>query len=200
MESFLTNIFGFSNDTFHFIILPLLIFLARVTDVSINTIRIMMVIAGKRNIAPILGFFEAFIWLLAIGQIIQNIDSIVSYFAYAGGFAAGTYVGMLIEERIAMGNVILRVITREPAHAMLDKMKADGLRFTSIDGEGSRGPVSLIFMVIKRGELKSRIKKVREYYPNAFYSVESVRHVSDPFMEGEPNRGMLARYWNWNRK
>ena len=56
----------------------------------------MMVMAGKRNIAPILGFFEAFIWLLAIGQIIQNIDSIVSYFAYAGGFAAGTYVGMRI--------------------------------------------------------------------------------------------------------
>jgi uncharacterized protein YebE (UPF0316 family) len=189
-----------SSDTFHYIIMPLLIFLARVLDVSINTMRIMMVMAGKRNIAPFLGFFEAFIWLLAIGQIIQNIDSWISYVAYAGGFATGTYVGMRIEERIAMGNVILRVITREPALELIEKMKTLGIRFTSIDGEGSRGPVNVIFMVIKRGELSERVKKIREFYPNAFYSVESVRQVSDPILDSELQPGLFARYLNWNRR
>lgn len=189
-----------TGDLFHFIIMPLLIFLARVLDVSINTVRIMMVMAGKRNIAPILGFFEAFIWLLAIGQIIQNIDSLISYVAYAGGFAAGTYVGMRIEERIAVGNVILRVITREPATMLITKMKEAGIRFTSLDGEGSRGPVSVLFMVITRAELPKRVKQIREFYPNAFYSVESVRQVSDPILDTESAPGLVARYLNWNRR
>jgi uncharacterized protein YebE (UPF0316 family) len=147
-----------------------------------------------------LGFFEAFIWLLAIGQIIQNIDSIVSYVAYAGGFAAGTYVGMRIEERIAVGNVILRVITREPATMLIAKMKEGGIRFTSLEGEGSRGPVSLLFMVITRAELPKRVRQIREFYPNAFYSVESVRQVSDPILDTESAPGLVARYLNWNRR
>jgi uncharacterized protein YebE (UPF0316 family) len=190
----------FSSDVFHFLVMPLLIFSARVLDVSINTVRIMMVMAGKRNIAPVLGFFEAFIWLLAIGQIIQNIDSLLSYIAYAGGFAAGTYVGMRIEERIAVGNVILRVITREPANLLIDKMKAAGIRFTSLEGLGSRGPVSILFMVITRQELPKRVRQIREFYPSAFYSVESVRQVSDPILDTESAPGLVARYLNWNRR
>lgn len=195
------NLFGVSPDIFHYIIMPLLIFMARVMDVSLSTMRIMMVMAGKRNIAPLLGFFEAFIWLLAIGQIIQNIDNLASYIAYAGGFATGTYVGMRIEERIAMGNVILRVITREPAFEFLDKMREAGIRYTSIVGKGSKGgEVDIIFMVVKRGELKKRISQVKEFYPNAFYSVESVRQVGDPMVDEEINRGLIARYLNWTRK
>jgi uncharacterized protein YebE (UPF0316 family) len=194
MEQFFIETLGISKETYIYVVIPLFIFFARVTDVSINTMRIMMVMAGRRNIAPFLGFVEALIWLVAIGQIFQNMGHISSYFAYAGGFAMGTYVGMRIEERIAMGNVILRIITREPANDLIEKMKAVNMRFTAIDGSGSRGPVNLIFMVIKRQELPQRVKMIREFYPNAFYSVESVRMVSDQFMDGISERNLFSKF------
>jgi uncharacterized protein YebE (UPF0316 family) len=83
---------------YSYITLPILIFLARLTDVSLSTLRIVLVTMGKRSIAPLIGFIEAFIWLLAIGQIMQNLTNIMSYLAYAGGFAMGTYLGMWSNE------------------------------------------------------------------------------------------------------
>ena len=93
----------FDGDTFTYVILPLLIFLARIADVSIGTIRIVMVAKGQKMIAPILGFFEVLIWLLAISKIMQNLDNWVCYVAYGAGFATGNYIGMIIEEKLAMG-------------------------------------------------------------------------------------------------
>ena len=122
MQEFLQSV-GISEGVFDYVIMPILIFIARLGDVSLNTLRVMFVLNGKKNIAPILGFFEALIWLLAIGQIIQNIDNPVSYMAYAGGFAAGTYIGMSIEERLALGRVLVRVITVEPMPELIDFMK-----------------------------------------------------------------------------
>lgn len=112
MQEFFSGM-GMDEDMFTYVVMPLLIFLARVGDVTINTLRIMFVLNGKKNVAPILGFFEALIWLLAIGQIFQNIDNPMSYLAYAGGFGAGTYIGMVIEEKLALGRVLVRVITKE---------------------------------------------------------------------------------------
>ncbi len=88
MQEYITNM-GISSDVYRYLILPLLIFIARVCDVTLSTIRIIFVMNGKRNIAPILGFFEAFIWLLAVGQIISQVDNIFAYLAYAGGFVIG---------------------------------------------------------------------------------------------------------------
>jgi len=113
MQEFLQSV-GISEGVFDYVIMPILIFIARLGDVSLNTLRVMFVLNGKKNIAPILGFFEALIWLLAIGQIIQNIDNPISYLAYAGGFAAGTYIGMSIEVRLALGRDLVWVITVEP--------------------------------------------------------------------------------------
>src|SRR5690625_2164903 len=111
MDEFFTGRWGISPEIFSYVILPLLIFIARVCDVTLSTIRILFVMNGKRTIAPILGFFEAFIWLLAIGQIISDVNNIFAYLAYAFGFATGTYVGMYIEEKLAVGMVVLRLIT-----------------------------------------------------------------------------------------
>lgn len=170
---------GISSSVFSFVIMPILIFIARVCDVSLSTLRIMFVLNGKTTIAPILGFFEALIWLLAIGQIIQNIDNPVSYIAYAAGFAAGTYVGMVFEEKLAVGRVLVRVITSSPMPELIDFMKENNYRFTNVGAEGRYGKVNLLFTVIKREMLHEFVGKVKSFNDKAFYTIESVKRISE---------------------
>jgi len=187
MQEFFES-FGITPPVFDYLVMPLLIFIARVVDVSINTLRIMFVLNGKKTAAPILGFFEALIWLLAIGQIFQNISNPMSYIAYAGGFATGTYVGMVIEERLAIGRVLVRVITPEPLPELVEYMKEKGYRFTSVGAEGRYGKVILMFTVIKREVLKSFIEKLKESHEKAFYTIESVKRISEDDLNLMENR------------
>ncbi|PRY89557.1 DUF2179 domain-containing protein [Mongoliibacter ruber] len=200
MQEYFLN-FGISQDLFNYVIMPLLIFMARVTDVSINTLRIMFVLNGKKNVAPILGFFEALIWLLAIGQIFQNINNPMSYFAYAGGFAMGTYVGMTIEEKLALGRVLVRVITPAPMPELIEYMKERNYRFTSVGAEGRFGKVNLLFTVMKREDLKTYIPKIKEFNDKAFYTIESVKRISeDDFNAMEDRPKFTTKVWSRLRK
>jgi uncharacterized protein YebE (UPF0316 family) len=178
MQEFFQS-FGVSDQLFNYLIMPLLIFCARVCDVSINTLRIMFMMNGKRNIAPFLGFFEALIWLLAIGQIFQNISNPMSYVAYAAGFGTGTYVGMYFEEKLALGRVLVRVITPNPLPELMEYMKERDFRFTNVGAEGRYGKVQLTFTVMKRDSLKEFIAKVKSLDSKAFYTIESVKRVSE---------------------
>ena len=156
-----------------------MIFTARVLDVSINTIRVIYMLNGKRLLSTTLGFFESFIWLLAISQILQNVTNPISYLAYSGGFAAGIYVGMRIEERLAIGNVIVRVISRQNAADMIKNLQQYGLRTTVLDAEDNSGSVSVIFLVSKRQELKQITEIIERTNPQAIYTVEGVKQVRD---------------------
>ena len=178
MQDFLQTL-GVSNTLLDYLLMPLLIFFARVTDVSINTLRFMFMMNGKKNIVPILGFFEALIWLLAIGQIFQNVDNPLSYLAYAGGFAMGTYVGMTLDEKLALGRVLVRVITPNSLPTLLEFMKEKNYRFTSVDAEGRYGKVNLLFTVMKRDQLPEFISQVKQMDEKAFYTIESVKRVSE---------------------
>lgn len=192
---------GIPVDLFNYLIMPLLIFCARVVDVSINTLRIMFVLNGKKNVAPILGFFEALIWLLAIGQIFQNINNPMSYLAYAGGFAMGTYVGMTIEEKLALGRVLVRVITPTPMPELLEYMKEKNFRFTSVGAEGRYGKVNLLFTVMKREDLKGYISNIKAFNDKAFYTIESVKRVSeDDFSAVEDRPRFTTKVWSRLRK
>jgi uncharacterized protein YebE (UPF0316 family) len=188
MQDFLHS-FGISENLLNYVLMPLLIFVARIGDVSINTLRIMFMMNGKKNIVPILGFFEAMIWLLAIGQIFQNVDNPLSYIAYAGGFATGTYVGMTLEERLAIGRVLVRVITPEPHPELLEFMKMKNYRFTNVGGVGRFGKVNLLFTVMKRDTLPEFISKVKEVDEKAFYTIESVKRVSEDDLNTMEDRG-----------
>lgn len=179
MEQFFYENFGVNENVLNYIIIPLLIFLARIGDVSISTIRIIFVMSGKRNIAPILGFFEALIWLLAIGQIISNIDNFLSYIAYASGFAAGTFVGMYLEEKLAIGRVVLRLITKEPIHELLTFLKDNNYRYSIIDAVGKTGKVNVVFLVLKREYLNHLTEAINRYHPSAFYTIEGVKMVNE---------------------
>lgn len=200
MKEFFEGI-GISDGVFNYVVIPALIFLARVCDVSINTVRIIFVMHGKKLLAPMLGFFEAFIWLLAIRQIITNIDAIYSYFAYAGGFATGTFLGMVIEEKLALGRVVVRVITQNPAERLTAYLREKGYRYSNLDAQSNDGKVNVLFSVVKREELPEYISIIRKYNPQAYYTVEGVKRVSDDDVFEQPAayQGFLGRLRGINR-
>lgn len=197
MNSSLADFLGIDPEIFSLVVLPILIFLARITDVSINTLRIIFMLHGKKFISTVFGFFESLIWLTAISQIFQNLDSPITYLAYAGGFATGILVGMLIEEKLALGRVIVRVITRVSAEDLIRYFQKHKYRYSSVDAISDEGQVNIIFTVIKREKLKDTIKIIKSYNPQAFYTVEGVKKVSDDEIADE--RGFsFSRKWKKN--
>lgn len=179
MEIFFTETLGWPENLFSYFILPLLIFLARIMDVSINTIRIIYVLGGRRVTATMLGFFESFIWLMAIRQIFEHLDNWVCYIAYPGGFAMGILVGMMIEERIAYGKVIVRIITRKDVTNFISFLEAQQFRYTRVNTVGAEGPESLVFTVLEREKLEMLLKTMKEILPTAFYTVEKVNRAAE---------------------
>jgi uncharacterized protein YebE (UPF0316 family) len=167
------------DEVLHVAILSALIFLARICDVTLGTMRIAFIARGHRFLAPLVGFFEVLIWLVALRQIMQNLTNGVFYVSYAGGFAAGTFVGLWVEERMAIGSRIIRVITRQDAHELIETLREADYGVTSIDAEGVEGRVHLLFSVIKRQDIAKFIEIVDKHAPRAFYSIEDVRAVSE---------------------
>ena len=159
---------------FIWVILPALIFLARIVDVSLQTIRIISISRGIRWLAPLVGFFEVLIWLLAIGQIMKTVSHPVAYIAYAAGFATGTAIGQTLERRLTLGTVIVRVITPDDGPGLCQKLRDLGFGFTAIPGRGAEGPVETIFTVVRRQHLQQVLAVIRETLPEAFYSIEEV--------------------------
>lgn len=166
------------STTFAYIILPVLVFLARILDVSIGTLRIIFVSKGLKHFAAMLGFFESLIWLIAVTQVMQNLNSWQTYIAFASGFAAGNYVGVVLEERIALGNLLIRVITQKKANELVQVLRGAGYGVTSVDAMGAAGPVNLIFTISKRRNLNKIISIIKQYNPNAFYTIEDMRYVN----------------------
>ena len=166
------------SSYFIYVIIPLLICLARIVDVSLGTLRIILVSKGAKRIAPILGFFEILIWLLAIGQVMQNLTHIANYFAYALGFAFGNYIGIFIEQKLAMGTVVVQIITRRDASVLINFLRLADFSVTVIEANGGTGTVHIIFTVTKRSNLPYVIENIKNFNPKAFYSVEDIRFVS----------------------
>ena len=168
----------YSTNLFSYVVLPLLIIVARISDVTFGTLRIVMVSKGQKLIAPILGFFEVIIWLITMSKVIQNIDNWVAYVAYGLGFACGNYIGLIIEEKLAVGIVRLQIITRTNADQLIVKLRESGYGITYHEASGSEGKVAVIYSIIKRSNINSVINLISQYNPQAFYSIADVRFVS----------------------
>lgn len=179
MEFFETLTFEF--DWFGYVILPVLIFLARVVDVTLGTLRIIFVSRSMKFLAPLVGFFESLIWLVAVSQVFQSLTNFGLYIAYAAGFSMGNYVGIYIEEKLAMGLLVVRTITNEDATELIEYLKEKDFGVTSISASGISGQVRLILSVIKRKDLKRMVQIINEKMPKAFISVEDVREISEGF-------------------
>jgi uncharacterized protein YebE (UPF0316 family) len=168
----------FDSDIFSYVLLPVLIFLARICDVSIGTMRIIFVSKGKKNIAPILGFFEVLIWITAISKIMQNLDHYVNYIAYAAGFATGNLVGMIIEEKLAYGILMVRVFAHERGQELVANLNSSGYGATVVDAHGAREKVHLIYTIVQRNELDKVIGVINAFNPKSFYTIEDVKSVN----------------------
>lgn len=169
----------FDSGIFSYGLLPLLIFLARICDVSIGTLRIIFVSKGKKYVAPILGFFEVLIWITAISKIMQNLDNYVNYIAYAAGFATGNFVGMLIEEKLAVGFLMIRVFTYQNGPLLVQNFNTDGFGATSVEAHGAKEKVHIIYTIVQRSELQRVLNIIDEFNPKTFYTIEDVRTVSE---------------------
>jgi uncharacterized protein YebE (UPF0316 family) len=182
-----------SFDFFDWVILPLLIFISRLADVSLATLRHIFVSKGFKTLVPILGFFEVLIWLIAIRQIFNNVNNFACYIAWAGGFSAGTYLGMYIEEKLALGMQIIRIITHENTDELISAFKKYQQGVTIVDGHGAVGPVKVIFTIVRRTTKEEVIKLIHQHSPDAFYSVEEVKNTSHGIFINGKNRSPIKR-------
>jgi uncharacterized protein YebE (UPF0316 family) len=163
------------SNLYIWLVLPLMVFFARVTDVTLGTLRIIFISYGKRNIAPVLGFVEVFIWITVVSQIVSHAHNLLAYLAYAAGFASGAFVGMYIEARLAIGTQIILTIVQKDYAELIAHLHEAGYGVTSVDGQGSNGPVKLIYAVVPRRDLQSVLSLIRQSHPHAFISIQDVR-------------------------
>ncbi|MBU4076329.1 MAG: DUF2179 domain-containing protein [Euryarchaeota archaeon] len=187
------------SDLFAWFILPLLIFISRVFDVTFGTLRIIFISKGKKFLAPFFGFFEIMIWLFAIGQVMQNLTDVNYYLAYAGGFAMGNYVGIYIEEKMAIGTLVVRIITKKDASDLIEALKSRNYGITIVDAQGATGSVKLIFTVIKRVDVNEVVGMIKHFNPKAFYSIEEVRGASEGVFPSHKSRFNLLSAFRLNR-
>jgi uncharacterized protein YebE (UPF0316 family) len=184
--------------------LPLLIFVAEICVVTISTVRIIFIARRRKVLAALLGVFEVSIWLFAIGQVMSNLNNPLCYLAFAGGFALGNYLGVFIEEKLAMGTLVVRVITHNNGDGIVAALKAANYGVTSLDAHGAKGPVQVVLTVIPRKELGNVAGILRACDKNVFYSVDDLqsatagvvpqgRKSSRPLLSGLPR-------WRWTAR
>lgn len=156
-------------------LLPIIIFFGRIVDVSLGTLRIIFVSKGEKYKAPLIGFFEVFIWVVIISQILSRANDMIAYISYAGGYAAGNYVGILMEQYIAYGVVLCRIYTQKDGEQLVNMLQGLGHGSTLVHGSGSVDKVDIIETVIDRKEMKILEKRLNLFDSQIFYVVEDVR-------------------------
>ncbi len=184
----------------HPLFTPLLIFFARMCDVALSTVRILFISRGLRALAPVVGFVEILIWLVAISTALQHLDRPINYFAYAAGFAAGTWAGMLFESKLAIGLVAVRIITREDAAELVERLRDARFGVTSFAARGAvGGRTRLLLTVVRRRDLEPLLELVREKHARAFVSVSDVRTAQEGFI-AERGGGSGSGLWRLLRR
>ena len=155
----------------------LLVFLLRLVDVPLSTVRVVMMVRGQRRAATILAFFEALVWILAVSQVFARLSSPLSMLAFAAGFASGTALGMTLEAWFAPGQVLIRAILRGDAGPLLEKLRSRGFGVTLVRGEGLEGEVPILFIVVPRRRAEEVLELIQAESPRAFVTVEAVQRA-----------------------
>ena len=171
--------FIISPGLYNWILLPALIFCAQIANVCMETLRIVFLSKGIKYLAPVIAFFEIIIWLLAIVGVMSNLSNPVNFIAYAFGFALGTYVGLVIEERLSIGMVIMRIITTgETSAGIAEFLQSEQYGTTCLDAKGARGGVTMIISLVNRDDVPRITRYIEQTNPGAFFSIEDVRYVN----------------------
>ncbi|MFH1120908.1 MAG: DUF2179 domain-containing protein [Bacteroidota bacterium] len=175
----ISSLFVQDTPVFTWVILPLLIFIARISDQTIGTLRLIFLSKGQKKLAPFLGFFEVIIWLLAVSQIMKHLDNVLCYIAYGGGFAMGNYIGMVIEEKLSIGNVLIRIIPKKDTSELIAYLRENNYGVTSVEAEGAKGKVNIVFTIIMRKDVEHVVSIINRFNPNAFYTIEEVKAINE---------------------
>jgi uncharacterized protein YebE (UPF0316 family) len=165
---------GLTNAAALSLLTPLIIFVAEACVVTIATMRSIFVSRGMKAAAAGLGLVEASIWLFAVGQVFQNLSNVSCSIAYAAGFTLGNYLGVLLEQKVAVGNVSLRVVTRRDVVGLVQNLTVAGYGVTRLNAVGSTGPVQVVLTVVKRKELGRVVALIKTFDPGVFYSVDDL--------------------------
>ena len=156
----------------------LIIFSLRLADQSLGTMRSLLVAKNKPIYAALIGLVESAIWIVAISQVVKDIDDPVLIGAYAAGFAAGTILGSYIERIVGVGNIVVRVFCPANSPSVAEKLREDGYGVTIIDGQGKDGPVKIYLCVIPRRKLKSVLDMIEKINPNSFITTDMANPTS----------------------
>jgi uncharacterized protein YebE (UPF0316 family) len=170
-----------SSNATSLLLSALFIFVLRTIDVSLATVRMLMVFRGQKLWAWVLGFIQAVVFVVAISAILTNISNWVNIVGFAGGFATGNVVGMLIEDRMAMGYTHFRIISSRQGPAIADRIREAGYAVTEISGRGKDGTVTLLNCSVQRKRSHKIEEFVQEIDPEAFVTAEDVRPVRRGF-------------------
>lgn len=167
----------------------LLIIVARITDVSLGTIRTITVINGLRGVSWLLGFFEVLVWIVVVSQVIQKVHENPLYpVAYALGFATGNFIGITVERQIAFGHQVVRVFTRRGPEVVA-MLRSDGYVVTEFTGKGRDGPVDMLFIETARKSARELLSQVRKLDPACFVVVDDIRLASAQLVEAQQQPG-----------
>ncbi len=158
--------------------LPLFIFAAEVCVVTLCTLRTIFVARGMKVLAPVLGFFEVSLWLFAIGEVMKNLNDVTCSLAFATGFMLGTYLGIVIEQMLAIGSVCVRTVTNKDTSALVSRLREAGYGVTCMDAQGALGPVQVVFLVVPRKDLAEVVGILKGFDANIFYSVDPLQAAS----------------------
>ena len=163
------------------LLIALIIFFLRVVDMSLDTIRVLFVVRGRKLLAWILGFFQSAVFIVAISSVLTNQQSFLTILAYAAGFATGNVVGMLIEERLAVGHIHLSIVSPSSGVGIAEMLREQGYAVTELSARGLQGMVTLLHVDVMRKQLEAVEKLVREADPEAFVTAEDVRPIRRGF-------------------
>jgi uncharacterized protein YebE (UPF0316 family) len=168
----------FNFDFISYVLLPFLIFLARAADVTLATVKLMFIVNNAKRLAMLLGFFEALITILALSRIMQDASNLAAYVMYAAGFAAGTYLGMRIEEKLAYGSVVVRIIGKQIPDTLLQYLSDNQYNYSKVDASDSSGNTQVLFTVCKRRKVRDLLQALEQIAPEALYTTEAVNQAS----------------------
>jgi len=157
------------------------IFALRVTDMTFDTLRMLFVMRGRKGVAWVLGFLQSAIFVIAITSVLSNLDNPLNIFGYAAGFATGNVIGMLIEEKLAVGFTHVQVISSARGVVLAQGLRNKGFAVTEIPARGKDGMVSLLNLSVRRKQVFAVEKIVNEFDEGAFMTIEEVRPMRRGF-------------------
>ena len=156
----------------------LIIILGRIADVTLGTVRTISVVRGRKHLAVLLGFAEVFIWIFIVAKVVSGLSqNLLLGFSYATGFAIGNYVGVTVDEWLALGEQATMIISRE-GKRLADSLRAAGWRLTVIEAHGRDGPTAVLLVIAARRRARELHGQIEAIDPQCFYTVEDVRLAS----------------------